>query len=613
MKVKNIFKIGVVVAAVALPLTSCNDFLTIYPTDKTIGEDFWKTKEDVKQMVAGAYSKMAEGNIQEKAIMWGSYRSDEMEVYTSLNSKAIDNIDAANIMPSNGYCDWSAFWDVINRCNIVLNHLDDVTAADPQFYQGDREEAEAQMRALRSLCYFYLVRAFRDVPYTTHSYEKDTEVEPVPQHNPDSVLQCCIADLEYAQTKVLNSGAYPDTRSNYAFFTKNSVWALMADIYLWRASMKHNTDPSGANDDYLKCIEYCDKVITAMDAKYRKDMAELSSLIRIDEKDIYHLIDGSIAHLSIFGAQRNSRESILEWQFQNLSGYGNTTLATWYMKRASNKAEPNVYASMECFFQTGNSSTKSVYLNQHDYRFWNNVFDVNNSLEKQLGIRKMVATSDWYSSSLRRTTNGQKKSEALTSSYDTYGMDWIVYRLTDIMLMKAEALVWADGGARGTAQYNEAYQLVKEVNDRSWIPLRTRARNSVETDADKTLLDSLTWSSTFATQAGMEQLVLAERLRELCFEGKRWFDLMRYAYRHMTGVDITKRMVEYDDPENNPALYEDMKTLMVRKLASGGESVKAKMKAEAHLYWPIPLSDTKVNSLLIQNPVWKEDKSMEKN
>ena len=155
--------------------------------------------------------------------------------------------------------------------------------------------------------------------------------------------------------------------------------------------------------------------------------------------------------------------------------------------------------------------------------------------------------------------------------------------------------------------------MVKEVNDRSWIPLRTRARNSVESDADKTLLDSLTWSSTFGTQAGMEQLVLAERLRELCFEGKRWFDLMRYAYRHMDGVDITKRMVEYDDPENFPAIYEDMKTLMVRKIAAGGESVKAKMKAEAHLYWPIPLNDTKVNKLLIQNPVWKEDKSMEKN
>jgi len=610
MKVNNIFKIGVVMAAVALPLTSCNDFLTIYPTDKTTGEDFWKKKEDVKEMVAGAYKKMTEGNIQQKAIMWGSYRSDEMEAWKDLNEKNLENIDAANIMPSNGYCDWSAFYDVINRCNIVINHLDQVAATDPQFYPGDRDEAEAQMRSLRSLCYFYLVRAFRDVPYTTHSYEVDQEVENVPQYAPDSVLQCCIEDLEYAQNKVLNSGAYPSTRDNYAYFTKNSVWALMADIYLWRASMKHGTDPEGAKQDYAKCVEYCDKVINAMDAKYREDMAKVSALIRIDEKEKYHLLDGSMAHEMIFGSQRNSRESILEWQYQTQDGFGNTELATWYSRRDATHAEPKVYASMECFFTTGNSSTKSVYLNAHDYRFWNNVFDVNNSLEPQLCIRKMVGLSDWYNSSVRRSTNGQKKADASTYAYSLYGMDWIVYRLTDIMLMKAEALVWIDDAG---SRIREAYQLVKEVNDRSWIPLRARQRNSNEADADKTLVDSLTWSTTFASQAGMEQLVMAERLRELCFEGKRWFDLVRFSYRHMTNVDITKKMVEYPDPENFPALSEDMKTLMVRKVAAGGESVKAKMKAEAHLYWPVPLSDTKVNSLLVQNPVWKEDKSMEKN
>ena len=60
-----------------LLLVSCNDFLTIYPTDKTIGEDFWKSKEDVKNMVTGAYSQMTSEGCQEKAIVWGSFRSDE--------------------------------------------------------------------------------------------------------------------------------------------------------------------------------------------------------------------------------------------------------------------------------------------------------------------------------------------------------------------------------------------------------------------------------------------------------------------------------------------------------------------------------------------------------
>ena len=62
-------------------------------------------------------------------------------------------------------------------------------AEDPEFTQGDYQVVRAQMLALRSLCYFYLVRAFRDVPYTTHSYENDSEVEVLEQSAPDVVLQ----------------------------------------------------------------------------------------------------------------------------------------------------------------------------------------------------------------------------------------------------------------------------------------------------------------------------------------------------------------------------------------------------------------------------------------
>ena len=77
------------VAAVAVTgLSSCDDFLTIYPTDKTIGEDFWKTKEDVDNMVTGAYSSMLSSEIQRRAIIWGAYRSDEL-VKTASSTAAI--------------------------------------------------------------------------------------------------------------------------------------------------------------------------------------------------------------------------------------------------------------------------------------------------------------------------------------------------------------------------------------------------------------------------------------------------------------------------------------------------------------------------------------------
>ena len=143
------------VAAVAVTgLSSCDDFLTIYPTDKTIGEDFWKTKEDVDNMVTGAYSSMLSSEIQRRAIIWGAYRSDELVKNSSFSSTDLDNISAVNLLPTNGYNSWASFYSVINRCNIVLNHAKDVMDEDPQFTLGDYNTARGQMLALRSLCYF---------------------------------------------------------------------------------------------------------------------------------------------------------------------------------------------------------------------------------------------------------------------------------------------------------------------------------------------------------------------------------------------------------------------------------------------------------------------------
>ena len=218
-----------------LLLVSCNDFLTIYPTDKTIGEDFWKSKEDVKNMVTGAYSQMTSEGCQEKAIVWGSFRSDELVQYKDNGNSDLQNISAVNLLPTNGYNSWENFYSVINRCNIVLDHIDEVLEVDPAFTRGDYDETRAQMLALRSLCYFYLVRTFRDVPYTTQSYEDDDQEMMIPQTTPDSVLQFCIRDLEESERYILKSGAYGvGNWRNKGYFTTDAVRALLADIYLCR-------------------------------------------------------------------------------------------------------------------------------------------------------------------------------------------------------------------------------------------------------------------------------------------------------------------------------------------------------------------------------------------
>ena len=560
-----------------LLLVSCNDFLTIYPTDKTIGEDFWKSKDDVKNMVAGAYSQMISEGCQEKAIVWGSFRSDELVQYKDNGNSDLQNVSAVNLLPTNGYNSWGDFYAVINRCNIVLNHIDEVLEVDPAFTQGDYDETRAQMLALRSLCYFYLVRTFRDVPYTTQSYEDDDQEMMIPQTTPDSVLQFCIRDLEESERYILKSGAYGvGNWRNKGYFTTDAVRALLADIYLWRASMTHDAA------DYQKSVEYADKVIQSKHEYYMSVNIERINQV---EEDIYHLTEASLMFLNLFDLG-NAHESILEWQYNS----ENVGIGKYYVNGHNDKH--GIMMASKVFTQYESAANtkqgQMAFHSRNDYRFWQSVYDANNGEAIYgLDVRKMVETS--YSI-LLNPGSGSGAAKEKPEKMSRTSRNWIVYRLTDVMLMKAEALVQLANDEGDDENLKRAFHLVQTVTKRSMYRLAT---------------DTLQ-QSAYKSKEQMEFLVLAERGRELCFEGKRWFDLMRYSYRHMDGVDIKTKMA---DKTEWPALYDGMLKLVIRKYVDGGDAVSYKMKSEPFLYWPVLENELKVNKQLKQNPVFIQEET----
>ena len=589
-KIKKYIVSGLVGCGVVAFLTGCTDFLTIYPNDRIVGNEFWKKKSDVEQMVDGCYHSMIEYNIQERAIIWGAFRSDELVQYSSNNDNTLNNITAVNLLPTNKYNSWGAFYKVINNCNIVLNHAEEVLDEDPEFTRGDYEVVRAQMLALRSLCYFYLVRAFRDVPYTTHSYEVDSEVELLPQSTPAEVLQYCLNDLEDAQRNIMRSGAYgKNDWRNKGYMTRDAVYSLMADIYLWRAAMTHSTA------DYQQAIAFCDTVINAKHRYYEQN--KIATTLKDDEDDIYHLIDGDEAMYEIFGSSGNSSESILEWQYINQDNV-NTALENYYY-RSGESSNSSILMASELFNTIDKSADtqqgKKFYLTKNDYRFWNNVYESNNEDMQQMSIRKMCdLTRETFSSS---STKGSKKNLD-SRAYNQFGQNWVVYRLTDVMLMKAEALVETAANDSDAVVLKQAFDLMQAVNKRSMM------RNSA---------DTLKFG-TYKTKDNMELLVMNERERELCFEGKRWFDLLRYTYRHMEGVDVNVLLA---DMAEGPKLYKPMLDMIVRKYngddGPSGDAVSYKMKGEHYLYWPVEENELKVNKLLRQNPVYIQEKTTSKN
>ena len=564
---------------VSLLTVSCVDTVLL-PDDKTVDEDFWKTKADVSLMVEGAYKSMLSGDVISRLIVWGDFRSDELLPVSSISSNAtvsaLTEIDAQNTQTDNMFSSWASLYSVINNCNIVLDRAQSVMSIDPSYTEGDYLTDRSQMLALRSLCYFYLVRNFRDIPYSDHAYMTSSEKMDISQSSPDSVLQCCIRNLEEAETIALDPSAFTDWR-RVGHINRDAIDALLADIYLWLGSVKHS------NEYYQKCVDYCDKVIAS---KKQQHIPGRNELI---EKE-YPLAEGTQAFNSIF-VRQNAEESIFEMQFDGRNN--SNSILCQYLYKYRNNNSPNGYMKASSIFGTvGNGAP--VFTQTGDYRYLMSCFAVGSNADSY-DVRKMITQDEWNPNNPVGVT-GQARS---AREYENFAQNYIFYRLSDVMLMKAEALT-SLAADNNDPQLRSAFNLVQYVNARSIY-------------SGNLGNDSLKWGF-YNNKLSMETLVLQERLRELCFEGKRWYDLMRYNFRHVEGIDYTRTLARQSDAGatfvRNDA---NMLNLVTRKYTSGAAAAASKMRTEPYLYMPINQSDIDVNQNLRQNPVYSDADEFKKN
>ncbi len=568
---------------------SCVDTI-ILPDDKTVDEDFWKSKKDVALMVNGTYESMGVPDIMARLIVWGDMRSDELVPTatgtTTGTREALQQISTANMETTNTYAQWSAFYHVINNCNIVLERAEGVRTEDPNYSEGDYLSDRAQMLALRSLCYFYLVRNFRDVPYSTTAYMNSSQDYNVAQSAPSEVIDNCIKDLEEAIPNAVAGNAYTDWR-RVGYLTRDGMRSILADIYLWRASMTHN------QADYQKVIDLCDQVISAKKSQH----TTLPSETQVKE---YPLATQREMFYDLF-VKQNAEESIFELQMNESNNYnssdkvylGNNGVCQMLYKYKDNNSGFGFLKATSIFAGTATNGTK-VYRQANDYRMNAFVFEANNTENGTYDVRKMVSEEIGYQPN---AITGYTRGGART--YANYAQNYIFYRLTDIILMKAEAMVQLATTDEDPI-LRSAFNLVQAVNLRA---LDDAAQG-----------DSLKWATYRDGKETVELLVMEERLRELCFEGKRWYDLLRYNFRHVEGIDYTTTLAQQDDWGLAwVANYQPMLNLMGRKFEGGGSAVTNKMQGEPHLYLPIPHRELQVCPVLRQNPVYSDSDEYEKN
>ena len=529
-------------------------------------DKFWNEEADVENVVAGCYSAMQSQAVIERIMTWGEFRSDNIVGGTGIeNATDLSNIFKENINASNSYCKWGEFYNVINRCNTVLYYAPMVADKDPNYTQSELRATEAEVSALRDLMYFYLIRTFRDVPYYTQPYLDDNQVMNLPATPFDAVLDSLIQDLEHVQGQAVRK--YPPTKTGYqrGRITQDAIHAMLADLYLWK-------------QDYQNAVRYADMVIEAKTTAYQEELDKKSGVVSTNEQmiDGYPLISDTYstgnyygnAYGEIFG-NGDSRESIFELMFLNddqmlangavSSRYGNSTVF------------PGTARPADFICTDVNDEVYSVFLNKYDTRYYENLQSINGS-RTLFGINKYAFKSAMVDLS---------KAEIVTNYSGSYAANychanWILYRLTDIMLMKAEALVEmvSESDTIGVAKeradslLRQAFNIVNTVSKRS---------NCASGSKDLEV-------ANYTTKPLMQALVLEERQRELMFEGKRWFDLVRRARR---------------DGNTNYLVG-----VVSRKGSTGGGAISSKLSRMDAIFWPYHNDEVKVNNNLVQNPAF---------
>ncbi len=642
-------KIASALIVVTLAASSCQDWLTIYPQTQVVEEDFWEDKNDLEGVRYAAYQQMC--STLEQIVLWGDLRSDSytlstadestttQQLYKEIREGRLDKDSAES------YFDWGGFYTTINYCNKVLQHGPEVLENDKQFTSSEWSQMKAEITGLRALNYFYLIRAFKDVPYSTKVINNDTEVEAFAAANQLAVLDSIIVDVESVKGRARNR--FTSTSDSKGLITNAALYAMLSDMYLWRASLHEGrgltTDTVAINNlagvedslvahtvtgDYQLCVDYADLALSALATQLENSNTGFGSSrnstksygltdVNLIENTFENFISGQTPQLTAYQqifSTGNSDESIFELQFNTSDSRKNSVVtdqwgySTDVHLAVSDGALGAIYSSTE---------------RNRDSRMWFSAWSKASSVSGTSYSSTLPGyyCFKWRDISLEMPNSASPECADLSisasgSSADSY-RNWIIYRLSDVMLQKAEALACM-GESVEAMKYVDAIHRRWYCNDSQSSSLQpsddvtSLTSSTVFSGSTSATLGNLPEPSANTTSEKYEIAVLNERQVEFLGEGKRWFDLVRYAERHAGGQDGTQDPREWTEelPIGNgmTGVEAMIEQFLKNEFSSNYTTLKNRFKNRYGLYNIIYYMEVKASDgMLEQNPVWNKN------
>ena len=551
MKIKSIF------AVLAAGMVGCVG-LEQYPTNSYTDENFWKYPENVRAALYLGYNQC-----------WNDYtyfHNDLLsdDTYGSRHSSDQPNIPTGLATTENGRFakEWNDSYQELRTIHTSLDNQHRIDVGDPVF----KERMLAELRLMRAFTYLRLTTWFGNVPFYTRN---PTLPEAISSKPTDAATIKAFIHEELAEAAEILPKNTEIPASELGRYTCGTAVALNARAYL-------------LDNDFENCARECAKLINTTDY------------------GTYALADDYDA---LFKTGHYGSESIMTIEYATLNGVENV-VRSWgtggYLPQSIGSRGITIYSPTQELVDAfrklnGDPANDTDYLNR-DKRFYTTIAyngcEVDIPEKRELGITGTEGKGkgkytcwtklsdqnaahdselvDAYDGSQDRTCTGYyslKNYDATTVAKGGGSIKSLMeIRYADVLLMYAESMY-------------ELGQMTEQIWDQTIRPLRERAGFTAD------------YCSYAAGSGNMREAIRHERRCELALEGRRVFDLRRWAVLDNASVKTSGATVLTSQATGAP--FED-----------DGSNIKCQNSYRLKYWFAIPQGERDKNKNLPQNPGW---------
>lgn len=509
-------------------MTSCKKFLDTKPVDFVSPETYYNTEADLNKALYGVYNRLIDqfGRLYQRGLWSYMVLSDDF-FYSNISSNNLKvmDFDASQIDLANF---WASSYQAIDRANELLANIN-----KPVMDETRRANIKGQALFLRAYYYFLLVDLYGPVPLKLTPTTSPTDT-PLPRSSVADIYTQIVSDMKAAEP-IVNSIT---TNNTNELVSQTAVQAILAKVYLTMAGA-----PLNDVSKYQDALTYSNKVINSGLHSLNPDYKQIfinESMDIVEPKEC-------IWEIAMYGNQQGTA------LVAGSVGIDNGILCT----------DPNIGVSPGTF---------------HIYARIYNLFNAAD-LRRDWAIAPFVYTTssagvttqtNWSATQIydRNIGKWRRAYETLTPKNKTYNStNFPVIRYADVLLMKAEAENQLNGPTTA------AYDAINQVRRRAFgKPLATpNALSDVPAGLDK---------------AGFFTELQKERQRELCFEGMRKHDLVRWGIYISTMQSLIPEIAA-----NAPSTWQKA-------------AITPKNVTDRNILFPIPSSEISTNPNLKQNTGW---------